>query len=159
MAEKFHARGAAFLAALLCAASTIGSAARGAEPLKVSNAWVRTPAPGQKVAGAYMDLLSSGAASLTGAASPAAERVEPHSTRLEEGVMKMRPVKSIALPAGKTVKLAPGGLHLMLVDLKQPLKEGDRVQLTLSIRGGDATTQVKVEVPVRAAPGAPKHHH
>ena len=145
--------------AILSAALITGSATRAAEPVSISNAWVRVPAPGQKVAGAYMDLVSPGAAAVAGAASPAAARVELHSTSMDGGVMKMRPVETIALPAGKPVRLAPGGLHLMLVDLRQPLKEGDRVPITLSIRRGDATTEVKVEAPVRATAGGSAHKH
>jgi copper(I)-binding protein len=105
-----------------------------------------------------MDLVSDGAASLTGAASPAAARVELHGTTLEAGVMRMRPVASIALPAGKPVKLAPGGLHIMLSELNRPLREGDRVPIRLSIRRGDVTTEVRIEAPVRAAATSARHH-
>ena len=159
MAEKFPApRRVRIAAALVCVAFVC--AAQAAEPLIVSNAWIRSPAPGQKVAGAYMELKSGATAALVGASSPAAGRVELHSMALEAGVMRMRPVENIALPPGTTVKLAPGGLHLMLFDLKQPLKEGDRVPLALSIRRGDATASVSVEAEVRAAArDSQKHQH
>lgn len=158
MVRKFPgSRSMVIAAALLCAG--FASAAQAAEPLIISNAWVRSPAPGQKVAGAYMELVSDATATLLGASSPAAGRVELHSMALEAGVMKMRPVENIALPPGKTVKLAPGGLHIMLLDLKRPLKEGDKVRLTLSIRRAGATSHVSVEAEVRTAGGKTPRHH
>ena len=144
-------------AALVCA--SLALAAPASKPLTISNAWVRSPAPGQKVAGAYMELKSDATASLVGVSSPAAARVELHSMALDAGVMKMRPVENIVLPPGTAVKLAPGGLHIMLLDLKRPLKEGDKVPLTLYIRHAGATTQVKVEATVRAGAGVPQHSH
>jgi copper(I)-binding protein len=146
-----------FAAALVCASLAV--AAPAPKPLTISNAWVRSPAPGQKVAGAYMELKSDATATLVGVSSPAAARVELHSMALDAGVMKMRPVENIALPPGTAVKLAPGGLHIMLLDLTRPLKEGDKVPLTLSIRHAGATTQVKVEATVRAGAGVPQHSH
>jgi copper(I)-binding protein len=125
-----------------------------AADLKVDNAWARAPAPGQKVASAYAELTSPSNAALVAAASPVAERVELHSMTMDGGVMRMRPVPRIELPAGKTVTLAPGGLHLMLFGLKQPLKDGDKVPLELSVQSaGSAPTTVKVEAEVRV-PGA-----
>jgi len=151
------ARSQVIAAALVCMG--LASAAPAAEPLTISNAWVRSPAPGQKVAGAYMELVSDATVTLVGASSPAAARVELHSMTLEAGVMKMRPVENIALPPGKTVKLEPGGLHIMLLELKRPLKEGDKVPLALSIRHAGTATQVKVEATVRAAASMPQHSH
>src|SRR5687767_1644133 len=81
--------------------------------VKVANAWVRAPAPGQKTAGAYVELTSDRDAALVGAGSPAAARVEMHSSSVEGGVMRMRALPRIELPAGRTVKLAPGAIHLM----------------------------------------------
>ena len=158
MVRKFSgSRSTVIAAALVCAGLAFSAPA--SEPLTVSNAWVRSPAPGQKVAGAYMELKSDATATLVGVSSPAAARVELHSMALDAGVMKMRPVENIALPPGTAVKLAPGGLHIMLLDLKRPLKEGDKVPLTLSIRHAGATTQVKVEATVKAAASAPQHRH
>lgn len=131
--------------------------------VKVGNAWVRAPAPGQKTAGAYVELTSDQGAALVAAGSPAAARVEIHSSSVDGGVMRMRALLRIELPAGQTVKLTPGGLHLMLVDLKQPLKPGDKVSLTLSIQpsgqaAGMALTTVNLEAEVRAADGAAHKH-
>jgi hypothetical protein len=100
-----------------------------------------------------MELVSSTDLALTGVASPAAARAELHSTSVEEGVMRMRPVASIELPSKKAVKLAPGGLHIMLIDVKQPLKAGDKVPLTLTVQRADLSNRfvltVQAEVRLR----------
>jgi copper(I)-binding protein len=132
-----------------------------AQPVTVKDAWVRAPAPGQKVAGAYMELVSRTHMALTAVASPAAAGVELHSTSMEEGVMRMRPVARIELPAGKPVKLAPGGLHIMLVDIKQPLKPGDKVPLTLTVQRADLASRsvFTVQAEVRNPSPEKAHHH
>lgn len=132
-----------------------------AQPVAVSDAWVRAPAPGQKIAAAYMELTSRTSMVLVAVASTAAAAVELHNTTVDAGVMKMRPVGSIELPAGKAVKLAPGGLHLMLIDLKKPLKPGDKVPLTLSVQRADLASRsvFTVQAEVRAAGAEPAHHH
>lgn len=136
-----------------------GLPAAAAQLVAVNDAWVRAPAPGQKVAAAYMELTSRVNLSLVAVASPAAASVELHNTAVEEGVMKMRPVRRIELPAGKTVKLAPGGLHAMLVDLKQPLKAGDKVPLTLTVRRADHASVFTVQAVVREAAAEKPHQH
>ena len=131
-----------------------------AQSVQVANAWVRATAPGQTTAGAYVELTSPTATALVAAGSPVAGRVELHSMTMDGGVMRMRALPRIALPAGQTVKLAPGGMHLMLLDVKQPLKPGDRVPLTLSLQpSGMSLTTLKIEAEVRAvdAAEAPKH--
>jgi periplasmic copper chaperone A len=146
---------------LALAASTWLPAAAAAQPVTVNDAWVRAPAPGQKVAAAYMELTSRVNLSLVAVASPAAAAVELHNTAVEGGVMKMRPVGRIELPAGKAVKLAPGGLHAMLVDLKRPLKAGDKVQLTLTVQRTDNASRstFTVTAAVRDAAADPPHRH
>ena len=98
---------------------------------------------------------------LTAVASPAAARTELHSTSVEEGVMRMRPVARIELPSGKAVKLAPGGLHIMLIGVKQPLKPGDKVPLTLTVQRADFSSRsvftVLAEVRAVAAENAHRH--
>ncbi|HEX6828433.1 MAG TPA: copper chaperone PCu(A)C [Burkholderiales bacterium] len=137
-----------------------GSAAWAAEPVAVTDPWVRATAPGQQVAGAYMELKSPGGGALVAAASPVAGVVELHSMKMDDGVMKMRAVPRVELPAGQPVKLAPGGYHLMLTDLKQPLKAGDTVSITLTLEGMDkekSTLVVKAQVrEVKAGVG---HQH
>lgn len=125
-------------------------AALAAQPVGVSDAWARASIPGQTVGSAYMTLQSRDDRTLTGIASPAAGSVEIHQMSMRGNVMKMRMMSTLPLPAGKPVQLAPGGLHLMLFDLKKPLKAGDRLTLTLQIRDqrGQLTTQT-LQMPVR----------
>lgn len=132
-----------------------------AQPVTVNDAWVRAPAPGQKVAGAYMELTSKQRSFLVSVASPAAGAAEMHITTLDGGIMKMRPVGKIELPGGKPVKLAPGGVHVMLLDLKQPLKPGDKVSLTLTVQRDDRSSRsvFTVEAAVREGPPEKPLHH
>ncbi|MBM3357906.1 MAG: copper chaperone PCu(A)C [Betaproteobacteria bacterium] len=144
--------------ALLAAAGLAFAWPGAAQELGISNAWVRAPVAGQKVVAGYVELTSATAAALVGAGSPLAARVEMHATTVEGGVMKMRPVERIELPAKTTVKLAPGGLHLMLVDLSRPLKEGERIPLTLVVaEDGKGKREVRVEAEVRGALGGKPH--
>ena len=134
--------------------------ATAADAVSVKDAWARATAPGQKTAGAYMELTSSSGATLVAVESPAAARAELHTMRMEGGVMKMRSVQKIELPPNKSVKLAPGGLHVMLIDVKQPLSEGDKVPLALTIESaGRARSTVRIEAEVRAVGGARAHQH
>ena len=126
----------------------------------VTDAWVRGTVPGQKATGAFMQLASGADTSLVGAASPVAKVVEIHEMAMDGGVMKMRAVQSIPVTAGKPVALAPGGYHVMLMDLAQPLKEGEKVPLTLTFadKAGKKTTQ-EVSATVRPlAAAAPMKH-
>lgn len=151
-----------FLAVLgaLVAASLYAVNVEAAEGIKIANAWVRAPAPGQKTASAYVEITSERAASLVAAASALAARAELHSTTTEGGVMRMRALERVELPAGRTVKFAPGGLHLMLIDLKQPLKAGDKVPLVLSVQvPGAAPAAIAIEAEVRAAAAGAAHKH
>jgi hypothetical protein len=121
----------------------------------VSDAWVRGTVAGQKVTGAFMQLKSPADALLVAATSPVAKIVEIHEMKTEGGVMKMRAMDKLALPAGVAVDLKPGGYHMMLVDLTQPLKVGDTVPLTLTITdkaGNKQTVEVKATVKSLTAP-------
>ena len=131
-----------------------------AEAVTVKGAWVRATAPAQKTAGAYMELVSASDAALVAAQTPAAAKTELHSMRMDGDVMRMRAVDQIALAAGKTVKLAPGSLHLMLIDIRQPLQAGMKVPLELTFQSaGGARFMLKVEAEVRAATAATPHRH
>ncbi|MBI2311580.1 MAG: copper chaperone PCu(A)C [Betaproteobacteria bacterium] len=130
-----------------------------ADPVKVSNAWVRATMPGQKVAGAYLDIESPDKAALVSATSPAAVSVEMHSMAMEGNIMKMRQLDRLDLPAKKVVSFKPGGLHLMLVDVKKPLKQGDKVPFTLVVEKADKSrAEVKFEAEVHAAHGEHMKH-
>lgn len=128
----------------------------------VKDSWVRGTTPAQKATGAFFEITSSDAASLLSASSPVAGVVEIHTMKMEEGVMKMRAIPKLDLPAGKGVKLAPGGNHVMLMDLKQQLKKGDVVPITLKVEGKDKKVQaleIKAEVRDLAAPATMDHGH
>ncbi|WP_374682264.1 copper chaperone PCu(A)C [Accumulibacter sp.] len=121
-----------------------------AADVEVRDAWVRGTVTGQQATGAFLEITSKSGAALVGATSPAAAISEIHEMKMDGGVMKMRPVARLELPAGQTVQLAPGGYHVMLMKLKQPLKKGDSVPLTLHIEGPDKTMQaVEVQAAVR----------
>ena len=143
--------------ALLAVALPVASLAQ----VSVSDAWVRSTVPGQQVSGAFMKLVASSDASLVAAASPVAGRVEIHESSMHGGVMQMREVRSLVLSAGRTVELKPGGYHIMLLAVKQPLNAGDSVPITLTFedKAGKRTT-VDVKADVRALSTAPgKHAH
>ena len=146
--------------AALAAGGAVLAAAAQAQPASVKDAWVRAPAPGQKVVGVYMEIVSRTNAALVAVASPLAARAEFHSMALEDGVMKMRPLERIELSAGTAVKLAPGGLHVMLIDLKQPLQRGEKVPLTLTVLQLDSGSRsvFTIRAEVRDA-DAKVHHH
>jgi periplasmic copper chaperone A len=133
------------------------------QAILVSNAWARATVPAQKTAGVYLDIRSQGAARLVGAATPWAGLAEIHHTVHTGGVVKMLPVKAIELPPGRTVRLTPGGYHIMLTGLKNQLKTGDSMPLTLRVEGTNGTGQeieVKVDVyEATAGTGKPSHHH
>ena len=124
--------------------------------VSISSPWARSTVPGQMGTGAFMTIVSKEGGRLVGAASPVAGVVELHEMSMENNVMKMRPITGLDLPAGREIQLKPGGHHVMLLDLKRPLKAGDKVkiELRLETRDGKRVTQ-PVEVEVRQ--GAPAH--
>jgi copper(I)-binding protein len=150
------------LAAVLLALS---SASALAADLDVKTPWVRGTVAGQKATGAFMELSSPTGTTIVGAASPVAGVTEIHEMKMDGGVMKMRAIPRLDVPAGKTVSLAPGGYHVMLMDLKQQLKKGDVVPVALQVEGKDKkieTIEIKAEVRelTAAAPAADaKHGH
>jgi periplasmic copper chaperone A len=116
----------------------------------VKDAWVRATVAQQKATGAFMQLESKQDAKLVSAQSPVAGVVEVHEMAMEGGVMKMRAVPNLALPAGKAVELKPGGYHVMLMDLKGQVKDGDTVPVTLVVEGKDGKRQsIEVKAPAR----------
>ena len=109
--------------------------------------WTRATPPGAKTGAGFMQLKNAGAADrVVGASSPVAGRVEMHITVREGDVMKMREVKGFDVPAKGSFELKPGGAHLMLMDLKRPIKKGDRVPLTLKLeKGGELKLEMTAE--------------
>jgi len=127
----------------------------------VMDPWVRGTVSAQKATGAFMQLKSAADVALVGAVSPVAGVTEVHEMRMDGSVMRMSALPRLDLPAGKVVDFKPGGYHVMLMDLKQALKDGDRVPMTLTFqdKAGKRFT-VDVDAPVRAltAPVAPAAH-
>ena len=116
----------------------------------VKDAWVRATVPQQKATGAFMQLTAEKDTRLVAARSPVAGVVEIHEMTMVDNVMKMRAVPGLDLPAGKAVELKPGGYHIMLIDLKGQVKEGDTVPVTLVVQGKDGKREtIEVKAPVR----------
>jgi copper(I)-binding protein len=102
--------------------------------LVITQAWSRATPGGAKVAGGYLTIENKGSAAdrLIGGSADIADKVQVHEMSMNNGVMTMRPLdKGLTIEPGKTVKLAPSGYHLMLFDLKSPLKQGDKLPVTL----------------------------
>jgi len=134
-------------AALLAAAAQAHQFSVG--NLVINHPWARPTAPGMPTGAAYLSVTNHGARedTLIGAHSPAAVRVEFHRTSIEAGMARMRPASSLVIEPGDTLTAAPGGLHLMLVDLKAPLVRGTTVPLVLTFKeAGEVTVQLKIEL-------------
>lgn len=144
-----------FIAGLvLCSASSAAVVAQ--------DAWARATVPGQAVGGVFFTLQSSGKAAIVEARCVCAEDVQIHETLDKNGVARMVQRERVELSAGKRVRFKPGGLHVMLFGLKAPLKAGQHLPLVLSVEEGGKTTQLNVDVVVRAMTipdTGPEHHH
>lgn len=146
-------------AVLLCALGAASALALAAVPaqsheyqlgtLKIGHPYARATAPGQPNGGAYLSLNNAGGDDrLLSAQAGVAGRTELHSMSMEGNVMRMRRVEGIAVPAGGFVALKPGGLHVMLLGLKAPLKEGEKFPMTLRFeKAGEISVTVNVEAP------------
>ncbi|HET8726557.1 MAG TPA: copper chaperone PCu(A)C [Alphaproteobacteria bacterium] len=116
--------------------------------IRIDHPWARAT-PGEAPTGAgFMVLINEGEEEdrLIGAEADIAETVEIHGHNVEDGVMRMRPVDDVTIPAGGMVALAPGAYHVMLIGLKAPLAEGDRVPVTLSFeKAGEIVVELAIE--------------
>ncbi len=114
--------------------------------ITVYEPWSRATAPGARVGAGYMQIESEGVDDrLVSAWSSASERVELHTMSMDNNVMRMREVKAIDLPAGRRVRLSPGGYHLMLTDLREPLRAGDEIDVGLRFeKAGELRIRVRV---------------
>lgn len=142
----------------LLAALTSGAFAQ----VAVTDPWVRATVPQQKATGAFMNITAAQGARLIEVKSAVAGIVEIHEMRMENSVMKMRAVAGLELPAGKAVELKPGGYHVMLMDLKQQMKEGETVSIALVVETKDKkreTIEVKAAVRALAAGRHDMKHH
>ena len=125
-----------------------------AAQVAVKDPWVRATVPQQKATGAFMQIETRQATRLIEARSPVAGVVEFHEMKMENNVMKMRQVDGLDVPAGKAVELKPGGYHVMLMDLKEQMKEGASVPVTLVFEGADKKREtVEVKATVRSLTG------
>ena len=130
--------------------ASVTFAAGASAQVTVSQPWVRATVPQQTSSGAFMQLSSRTDARLVAVSTPAAGSADIHKMAMEGQTMRMGPVDGIDLPAGKTVSLAPGGYHIMLLDLKRQLKDGDTIALTLVVEDKRKKRQnVTLEVPVK----------
>ena len=153
----------AALAALLLAGAA-GAAHAG--DIALEHPWSRATPAGAPVAAGYVTLKNSGAAAdkLVSATADVAGKVEVHEMAMDNGVMKMRQIPGIEIPAGQTLALKPGSYHVMLLDLKQQVKDGDTVPITLEFVGLDNKKHtMEIKAPARplgagAAPGEAHKH-
>lgn len=124
----------------------------------VQSPYVRAMPPGQKVTGAFMVLSNtdSDARAVVGAQSAVARVVELHTHESKDGMMQMRQVSQISIEASGSVTLKPGGLHVMLIDVKKRLNEGDEVEITLLLDNGEKLT---VTAPVKTVTGGMNMKH
>jgi len=129
----------------------------------VAEPWVRGTVAQQKASGMFARITSAQGGRLVSASSPVAGVVEIHEMAMSGDVMRMRALPNgLDLPAGKAVELKPGGFHIMLMDLKQQLKAGDTVPVTLVIESADKKREtVEIKAPVKAMnpTAAPQHKH
>src|SRR3984885_6859567 len=138
---------AALVAGLLAAPARAQEVRAG--DLMITQAWSRATPGGAKVAGGYLTIENKGSTSdrLIGGSGDVTDRIEVHEMTTSNGVMTMRPLDNgLTIEPGKTVKLAPGGYHLMMFDLKSPLKQGDKLPLTLDFeKAGKVKLSLDVE--------------
>ena len=135
---------------LICSLLLAAASAAGAQ-ITVKEAWIRGTVAQQKATGLFAQITSAQGGRLVAVSSPAAGVAEVHEMAMDGSVMKMRALPGgLELPAGKAVELKPGGYHVMLMDLKQPLKSGDQVPVTLVFEGADKKREtVELKVPVK----------
>jgi periplasmic copper chaperone A len=126
--------------------------------IAVDTAWARATPPNSKIGAGYLTIRNAGAAPdrLIGVSTPAADRVEMHVTAKNGDMLQMREVKAYTIPAKGAFVLAPNGPHLMLQNLKAPLKEGASVPMTLKF---EKAGEVKTQLQVRSLTASPPSHH
>ncbi|MCT2398433.1 copper chaperone PCu(A)C [Novosphingobium mangrovi (ex Huang et al. 2023)] len=135
----------------------LAAAGKPAPTVSVTNAWARETAPSQVNGGGFATIANTGTVDdrLVSAASPVASEVQLHTMSMDGGVMRMRQLTDgIAVPAGQTVMLKPGSLHVMFIGLKHPLKRGENVPVTLRFaRAGTVKVNFAVQPVGAMGPG------
>jgi periplasmic copper chaperone A len=149
--------GFVFVALMTLFATSVRAEDVKAGDLVISQPWTRATPGGAKTGGGFLTIENKGSApdKLIGASADGAGKIEVHEMSMNDGVMKMRPVEGgLTIDPGKTVKLAPGGYHLMMMDLKAPLKQGDKLPLTLQFeKAGKVAVTLDVQGIGAPAPG------
>jgi copper(I)-binding protein len=140
----------AVAALLACGPAMAGDAKLG--DIEIRNAWARATPPRAPAGGAYLTIVNKGAAAdhLVGAQADIAKTTELHTHMAQGDTMRMVALSSIEVPAGRTVEFAPGGLHVMLIGLKAPLKEGATLPLVLEFAQAGKVTVIAEIKPVGA---------
>jgi copper(I)-binding protein len=124
-----------------------------AQAVRVEGAWVRAAVPGQTATGGFMKLTARDSTRLVGVLTPVAGLAQVHEMKMDGGIMRMRAVDGLELPAGKTVELAPGSFHLMLMELKAPVSKDGVVPLTLLFKDAKGVeSRVDIKAPVSMTP-------
>ena len=122
-----------------------------ADGINVTDAWARATAPGQETGSVGLVISSRKDARIIAVRSPVAASAEIHTMSMENGVMKMRQLANLPIPANQPVTLGPGGVHLMLVGLKHALKAGESVPLTITVQIGNAKPEkIKISALIRS---------
>ena len=147
-----------YAALWLCACMAAGTAYA---QVKIEDGWARATVQGQKATGAFMKLTAPQATRLVAVSTPVAGVAEVHEMKMNNGVMSMRALPALDLPANQAVELKPGSYHLMLMDLKAPLMKDSSVALTLTFKDAKGVeTKQQVSVPVNTGmPQAAGHQH
>ncbi len=140
---------------LIIAAAVLAVSFSAQAQVEIREPWVRATVAHQKATGAFMHITAERPMRLIGAHSSVAGVVEIHEMALEGDIAKMRPIPALDLPAGEAVELKPGGYHIMLLELKEQVRDGDSVPITLVVEGEDGMREsVELNAPVR-----PLHQH
>lgn len=127
----------------------------------VTDGWVRGMVAPQRATGAFLKITSPQGGKLVAVSTPVARTAEVHEMVMQGDVMAMRAIEALELPAGKTVELKPGGRHLMLMGIEQPLQPGATVPVTLTVEGKDGKREtLQLTLPVKPlAAAAAEHKH
>ncbi|CAH1660943.1 Copper metallochaperone, bacterial analog of Cox17 protein [Hyphomicrobiales bacterium] len=152
------------LAAIALALSSTVAFAHGFQvgPLKIGHPWSRATPAGAKVGGGYLSIENTGSAPdrLVSVSVPFAARAEIHEMAVKDGIMTMRPLEQgVAVPAGAKIEFKPGGYHIMFMELKQPLKQGELMKGTLTFeKAGSVDVEFKVDSIAAKGEGEHKGH-
>ncbi len=159
LARRLTVRVGALFAAM---ATTLVATQPAFAQVQVDTPWIRAAVPGQLSTGAFMDIRSEKKATIVKVESAIAGVAEMHTMEMKGNLMTMRAINRLELPAGQSVRLAPGGQHIMLMDLKQPPKNGEIIPIRVTVEYEDKKQEtVLVSAQVRGLGTAPpeQHHH